>query len=285
MVDQLTFTVQGRRVSVLAAGAARPSTRAFASPTPVLVFLHAFPLHAGMWEPQLAGAPTGWTVLAPDLRGFGGSDLGPRVPSAPSIDDYAHDVLAVLDQLEIAEAVFAGLSLGGYVAFAILRCAPARVAGLVLADTRAEADGVQARAGRAVTLATLERGGAAEVIAAMLPKLLAPKTLTERAEEVTRVRTMLEAADPLAMTDATLRLRDRPDRSPLLASIRCPVLVMGGAEDVLTPVDEMRGLAARVPGARFAVIEGAGHLASLEQPQSFNAELTRFLAAVTERPR
>ena len=285
MVDQLTFTVQGRRIGVLAAGTARPLLRAAPPRAPVLVFLHAYPLHAGMWEPQLASAPASWIVLAPDFRGFGGSDLGPHVPTAPSIDDYAQDVLAVLDQLEIAKAVFAGLSLGGYVAFSILRRAPTRVAGLVLADTRAEADGVEARAGRAVTLAALERGGAAEAIGAMLPKLLAPATLAERSTIVAGVRAILEAADPRAMTDATLRLRDRPDSSPLLASIRCPVLVVGGAEDTLTPADEMRGLAGRIPGARFAVIEGAGHLASLEQPQSFNAELARFLAAVTERPR
>ena len=283
MIDRLTFSVQGRRVGVLVGAAGvRPPIRAVPPGTPVLVLLHAFPLHAGMWEPQLAGAPSGWIVLAPDFRGFGRSDLGRRGPSAPSIDDYADDVLALLDQLEISEAVFAGLSMGGYVAFSLFRCAPARVAGLVLADTRAEADGAEARAGRAATLARLERGDVTGVVGAMLPKLLSPATLAGRPEILARVRAILEAADPRAMVEATTRLRDRPDSSPLLALIRCPVTVVGGAEDALTPAEEIRGLAARIPGARLALIEGAGHLASVEQPQAFNAELARLLAAVAE---
>ena len=276
MIDQLTLTVHGRRVALLYAG--RPPAPAGAAGPPVLVLLHAFPLDSRMWDPQLSVPPPGWAVLAPDFQGFGGSALDPWAETAPSIDDYAADVLTVLDDLGAARAVFAGLSMGGYVAFALLRRAPGRVAGLVLAATRAAADDAGARAGRAATLATLGRDGIGAIAAAMLPRLLAPPTLAGRPDLAARVTFILESADPRAVDAAVRRLRDRPDSSSLLPGIACPTLVVVGGDDVLTPPGEVEAMAARIPGARFELIAGAGHLVNLESPDAFSAALARFCA-------
>ena len=104
---------------------------------PVLL-IHAFPLNAEMWRPQLDQVPDGWRFIAPDLRGFGGS----RPSGAPvaSLDDYAADLEVLLDHLKIDEAVMGGLSMGGYVTFALFRRAPDRFTGMLLADTRSQAD-------------------------------------------------------------------------------------------------------------------------------------------------
>jgi pimeloyl-ACP methyl ester carboxylesterase len=106
-------------------------------PRGTLVLLHAFPLNARMWEPQLALASHGWRVIAPHLRGFDG---GVDEPGDSSVDDYAGDVIDLLDSLHIKDAVIGGLSMGGYVAFALVRRAPSYVRGLILADTRSQAD-------------------------------------------------------------------------------------------------------------------------------------------------
>jgi 3-oxoadipate enol-lactonase len=250
-----------------------------------LVLLHAFPLSAEMWEPQLEALPEGWRVLAPHLRGFGvpegGRGDGPASESAsqaPSIDDYAGDVLDLLDHLAVKEAVFAGLSMGGYVAFAILRRASDRCRGLILADTRPGADSPEARASRDRTLELLAQAGPAGIADTMLPRLLGTATLRDQPEVVGRVRALIEAQRAEAIRDAVLRLKTRPDSTDLLASIHCPALVVVGDDDVLTPVEESRRMKEAIRGATLAVIPGAGHLSNLEQPRTFNAAVARFLS-------
>src|SRR4051794_807420 len=118
--------VKGRAIRFLESGVGKP-----------LVFIHGFPLNAEMWAPQLERVPEGWRFIAPDLRGFGETPI-----DADDIgtDDYAADVLGLMDALGFDRCVVAGLSLGGYVAFALVRLAPHRLSGLVLADTKATAD-------------------------------------------------------------------------------------------------------------------------------------------------
>ena len=243
-----------------------------------LVLLHAFPLAAEMWRPQLEAAPAGWRFIAPDLRGFGQSSVDDPIAPA-SIDAHASDLLALLDFLRVDRVVVAGLSMGGYVAFALLRLAPERVAGLVLADTRPEADDDAARAGRDAMTETLARGGAAAVFGRMLPGLLGATTRSSRPEVVRRVRQLVLTQRPEAIRRAIESLKSRPDATPQLAAVACPTLVMVGDEDQITNVDSVRRMHAGIPDAEFAVIERAGHLSSVEHPHAFNAVLTRFLAA------
>jgi 3-oxoadipate enol-lactonase len=249
-----------------------------------LVFLHAFPLSAEMWEPQLQAPPPGWKVLAPDLRGFGASADKPQAgptpaspPEVPSVDDYAGDVLDLLDRLAVREAVFGGLSMGGYVAFAILRRAPERCRGLVLADTRPGADSSEARVNRDRSLELLAQSGPSGIADSMLPRLLGSSTLRDRPEIAARVRALIESQPAEAIRNGLLRLKARPDSTLLLPSIRCPVLVIVGSDDVLTPVEESQRMKEAIRGATLAIIQGAGHLSSLEQPQVFGDVVARFL--------
>jgi pimeloyl-ACP methyl ester carboxylesterase len=128
-------TVGGRSVRYLENGAGWP-----------VVLVHAFPLNAEMWRPQLRHVPAGFRFIAPDLRRFGESGGDPG--DLPTMDDYAADIAGLLDALEIERAVIGGLSMGGYVTFALFRAAPERFAGMVLADTRSQADTPAARDGR-----------------------------------------------------------------------------------------------------------------------------------------
>jgi 3-oxoadipate enol-lactonase len=248
------------------------------APARTLLLLHAFPLAAEMWQPQLSTVPPGWRFIAPDLRGFGQSP-----PSGPSVlasmDDHAEDVVALLDHLELDRAVVGGLSMGGYVAFALLRLAPERVAGLVLADTRPEADDDTARANRDRMTETLEHGGAAAVIERLLPNLLGATTRTSKPDVVRQVRELALAQSDEGIRHGIQSLKSRRDSTPLLAGIRCPALVVVGDEDQITNVDVARALHGRISGAELVVLKGAGHLSNLEQPGEFNQALSRFLAA------
>ncbi len=229
-----------------------------------------------MWRPQLEAVPAAWRFIAPDLRGFGQSEVGdPALPA--SVEGYARDVVWLLDQLGVGTAVIAGLSMGGYVAFALLRLVPERVAGLVLADTRSEADDETARASRDGMADTLARGGAAAVFDRMLPGLLGVTTRSSRPDVVERVRRLALAQRPEAIRSAIQSMKSRLDSTPLLGGVGCPTLVVGGDEDQITSEDSVRRMHGQIPGAALAVIEKAGHLSNLEQPELFTAVLIRFL--------
>ena len=257
-----------RRVSYLEAG--DPDGR-------VVILLHAFPLTAEMWSPQLAAPPPGWRLIAPDLAGLGGTDDHDGVSAG--LDDYAADVVALLDRLKIPRAHVAGLSLGGYVTLAVTRLAPERVDGLVLADTKAPADNTEQRAARDRLLDTLEAGGPEAVAAEMLPRLVGQTTAREQPQLVAQIRSQIALNPVPGLRRAIRRLRSRPDATPGLAAITAPTLVIVGDEDVLTPPGDAGFLAQHIPGAQLETVTGAGHLSNLERPEAFTRVLTRFLAS------
>ena len=263
------FERAGRLVSYLEVEPAAAAGRG------TLVLVHAFPLAAEMWEPQLAAPPEGWRVVAPDLAGFGRSF---PAPASATFEDDAGDLLALLDHLGEKQAVVAGLSMGGYVAFALLRLAPERVRGLVLADTRPDADSPEARRSRQDMLNTLDRDGVEAVVEGMLPRLLGATTLETRPGVAARVREIGRRQRTEGIRAAIHRLMGRPDSTPLLPAIRCPALVVAGAQDAITGPDIARGMQREIPGARLALLESAGHLSNLEQPDAFNAALGEFLS-------
>jgi pimeloyl-ACP methyl ester carboxylesterase len=240
-----------------------------------VVLLHAFPLGAGMWEPQIRGIPHGWRLITPDLRGFGGSTAtdGP----SPTMDDYAIDVMSLLSELGITRAVIGGCSMGGYATFALLRRQPELASGVVLVDTRMGVDSSEGRANRRSMLALVDREGPSGVARDMMPKLLGQTTRDSDPTIESTVRRLIKQQSPDGIRGAIQRMMDRLDATAVLQGLRVPTLVVVGEEDALTPVEESRRMAAAIPGAQLEVIPGAGHLSNLEQPERFNAVLAKFL--------
>lgn len=244
-----------------------------------LVLIHAFPLCADQWLPQLIKAPPGWRVVAPDLRGFRGSEFtrGAALPDAMTVDRYASDLLALMDHLEIREAVVGGLSMGGYVAFGMIRQAKARVAGLVLANTRASADTTEARANRDRMIELARHEGPDAIARAMLPKLIGATTWREQPDLGEAVGRMIRANSSEAIAAALGALRDRPDSTPLLETIDCPTLIIGGEEDALIPRTDTDAMHAAITGSRLVMLPRVGHLGNLEDARGFNSALAEFL--------
>ena len=248
--------------------------RSGARPRGTLLLLHAFPLNARMWEGQLALADDGWRVIAPQLRGFG---EGAGDPPAASVDDYAGDVIDLLDGLHVKQVVVGGLSMGGYVAFALQRLAARYLQALVLADTRSQADTPEGFAGRERMLKLVQDEGPAGVAEDMMPKLLGETTRRSRPAVVETVRALALSSSTEAIAGATRALMTRPDSTPLLASIHVPTLILVGDEDTLTPPSASEEMHRAIAGSELTRIPQAGHLSNLEQPALFNAALAAFL--------
>ena len=243
------------------------------------VLLHAFPLGANMWEPQIRAIPDGWRLITPDLRGFGGSTELDSV-SALSIADYAADVADLLTELSIEHAVIGGLSMGGYAVFALLQSRPEMIDALILADTRASADSPEARANRRNMLALVDREGPQGVAKDMMPRLLGTTTLETNQTAEATVRRLIKQQSPVAIRGAIHRMMHRPDSTPLLATIKVPTLIIAGEEDTLIPMQDAETMARAIEGSKLEKIPAAGHLSNLEQPDAFNQALAAFLVSL-----
>ena len=240
-----------------------------------VVLLHGFPLSADMWRPQLENVPDGWRFIAPDLCGFGPDAMAP----VQSMDDLADGVIAFLDAMRIDEATLGGLSMGGYVSFAVMRRAPERAVRLILADTRATADNEQGRAGRTRMLETLRTRGVSAVADEMMPKLLGETTRRKAPEVEELARKLIGVNTAEGLAGAVTAMRDRPDSTSLLSSISVPTLILVGEEDVLTPPADAEAMRSNLSRAHLVSIPGAGHLSNLEAPEEFSAALSDFLVA------
>lgn len=242
---------------------------------PALLLVHGYPLDRSLWTHQVATL-SGWRRIAPDLRGLGTSDAP---ADGYTMAAYAHDLIRLLDRLRVDRAVIAGLSMGGYIAFEILRRYRERVAGLILADTRADADSVEARQSRDEMASLAESKGAAAIAERVVPRLLGRSTRQTQPHLVDQVREMIVRAPVAGIVGALRAMRDRSDSTPILAGIDVPTLVVVGEEDDLTPPALSKAMTAAIPSAAMAVIPGAGHLAPLEAPTAVSRVFAEFLEA------
>jgi pimeloyl-ACP methyl ester carboxylesterase len=251
----------------------------------VVIFLHAFPLSADQWLPQLHRLPPGWRGLAPDLRGFrGGRSMLGYVGPNVTMETYAADVLSFMAHLNVSRAIIAGLSMGGYVAFAIWRHASERVVGLILANTRASADSADAAAGRDRIIALAEREGPPAVANEMISKLIGASNRRDQPDLEQVVRELIEANATDAIVAALRAMKARPDSTPLLAQISCPALIISGEEDAVIPAAETDAMHAAIPRAAARAISRAGHLSNLEAPHAFNEAIAEFLGRMSVSP-
>ncbi len=239
-----------------------------------LVFIHAFPLSKAMWQPQVKALAGSYRIITLDLRGHGESD-------APiwnwSLEDYAADVIAILDSLGIAQAVFIGLSMGGYTLFSLYRQCPDRIQGMILADTRAQADTEDGKAGRRTMAQVAFKNGASAIADMILPKLLAPTTLERHPELAEQVRRIALSTPQAGIIVDLMAMAARPDSLDLLKTITCPTLVIVGEQDQATPVADSQAIVQRIPAATLVTIPQAGHLSNFEQPEAFNEAIRSFL--------
>ncbi len=242
-----------------------------------LLLVHGFPLDHTMWQPQLEHLSDRYRVVAPDLRGFGRSQVVAGTATMPQLAD---DLALLLDALEIDEPVtLCGLSMGGYIAWQFWLRHADRLDRLVLCDTRAMADPPDVAQGRVESARRVLEEGTSEFVEGLLGKLFAEATLRDQPAVVAATQEVMRAASPVGVAAALRGMAERPDMTGRLGEIRIPTLVVCGQHDVISPPAEMQQIAAALPRATMLEVPDAGHMAPLEQPQQVNQAIRQFLSA------
>ncbi len=236
-----------------------------------LLLIHAFPLDRAMWRAQIASLQQQYRVIAPDLRGFGqSSDTdGEAVP----MDQYAEDMKALLDSINVKQAVVGGISMGGYITLAFAAQYPDRVTGLILANTRAVPDTEEGKQTRLTNAERVRVNGTAFLVDTMAPKMLGPSA---KADTMYTVRSIMIRQRKPGVRSALLGMAARPDRTPLLRFIAAPTLIITGPADTLVPSSDSDAMHDMIPNSTLITIPEAGHLSNLDKADAFNDALREF---------
>lgn len=233
-----------------------------------VVLLHAFPLSGRMWKPQIESLTANkYRVIIPDLRGFGESG---NFADINAMKDMADDVAELLRNLKIERAIFAGLSMGGYVLLSLYSRFPGKFAAIVLCDTNSSADSEEQRESRFDFVEKIEKNGIQTLIDEMLPNLICEFTKQNNSGLVTEIEQMFAETHPRAAIAALRGMAARDDFSEMLKETSLPTLLIFGAEDKVTDEETAGELNRRIPDSQLFNIENAGHYSNLEQPDAFN---------------
>jgi pimeloyl-ACP methyl ester carboxylesterase len=248
------------------------------APKPALFFIHGFPFNQTMWKAQVALTAGRFLPIAYDLRGHGSNPAG---TGQYHFEQFIDDLIEMLDKKGISKAVMCGLSMGGYVALRALERAPERISGLILCDTRSEADSNEAKVKRSASIKTIQNQGVSTFCESFLKAVLAPETYTGKPAIVEQVRQMIMGNSATGIIAALLALAGRTDTTESLARIKVPTLILVGEKDGVTPPTASEAMHQRIPGSQLAIIPHAGHLSNLENPEIFNRHLMDFLTQTT----
>ncbi len=239
-----------------------------------LVLIHGFPVDHTIWTPQTEALSKDHQVVTFDLRGHGKSEATPGVYS---MELLAQDMKALLDHLGLDRIVLGGLSMGGYVAFAFLKEYQDAVQGLILADTRAEADTVETRSRREEQALEALQNGAGSLADKLILTMFTPETQERNKALTGRVYEIMRSMSPIGVAGALGGMAQRPDSTAFLSLIRVPTLILVGDQDSTTPLADSQRMADRIVGSQLVIIPRAAHLTSLERPVEVNMALGRFL--------
>jgi 3-oxoadipate enol-lactonase len=238
-----------------------------------LVLIHGYPLDHTMWYGVIAALGGGVRAIAPDLRGFGKAG---RPEGEPSLDLMAQDIIQSLERDNIPRAVFAGMSMGGYVALAIAELAREKVAGLALVNSQCYADTEEARSARRELIQKVRAQGPLVAANAAIPKMFAPSR-TENPDFQRFPINGAEAAGIDGICWALEAMARRPDRSRILSEANFPTLIIHSADDRFIPIEKARKMAELNSQTHFATVKNAGHGAAMEAPDEVAAALRKFL--------
>ena len=242
-----------------------------------IVLIHGFPFNKSMWKPQVDALKERYYVVTYDVRGHGASGIG---DGQYTVEYFVDDLIALLDHLKIGRAILVGLSMGGYIALRAIERNPDRVRGLVLCDTRSEADGNEGKIKRAQQARSVKTEGMKKFAEAFLKAVFYEKTPEKNPQAIELIRSMIEQTSPIAVAGTLLALAGRTDTTSSLFSIKVPALILVGKHDAITPPSASQAMKEKIPNAGMHVLSGAAHLSNLENTEEFNNYLLQFLEKV-----
>lgn len=258
--------VNGIKMKVLIEGSGSP-----------LLFVHGFPLDHKMWQAQTEYFKKNFTVLAPDLRGFGHSEV---TCGTVTMEQHADDLNSLLDQLNIEEPIiFCGLSMGGYIAWEFWDNFPQRLRALILSDTRPNSDSEEGINNRLKMVELVLKHGPKSIASSMIPNLISETSQRDQPSIAKRLIEMIESTDCEGVAASQRGMAERKDYSHLMTDIQIPTLVIVGSEDQLTPPDVMKTMSSQIPAATYFEIPSVGHMTPMEAPDAVNQRMEQFLSS------
>lgn len=238
-----------------------------------IVFVHGHPFNHTMWQYQISHFSKKYRLIMPDLRGYGRTEV---TPGRVMLDEMALDILHLLESLQIEQAIFCGLSMGGQIVLDFYRMFPHKVTALIIVDSDARGETPESYRQRMQKAALIEKTGMKQHTDDTIHQYIAAASMKNTAVYAHLYEMMTTTAAEGAAAAHKGR-GERRDHLPLLPHIQVPTLIVVGEEDFFTPEPIARLMSDAIPGAQLAVIPGAGHLPNMEKPEAFNKVLYDFL--------
>lgn len=239
-----------------------------------IIFLHGFPFDKSMWKGQLDSLKSSYRVIACDIRGFGKTTVE---NTALSIDLFSEDLVLFLDKLNISKAIICGLSMGGYISLNAVKRFPERFSALILCNTQCIADSAEVKENRYKAIEQITLNGTTEFSEKFIKSIFHPDSLTNKIDVVENLQTVVVANTKDTITAGLTALAERSETCSSLAAIRIPTLIICGREDLVIPLAQAEYMHGHIKGSLLKIIDTAGHVSNLEQPEQFNKYLLDFL--------
>lgn len=242
-----------------------------------IVLLHPFPVNHELWLPASKALQTRYQLILPDLRGHGDSGVG---EGPATMAKHAADLARILAEENIDRAIFVGVSIGGYTLFEFWRRYPGRVQALVLCNTKAQADTLEARNARLQAANDVLERGTEPFFESTVKKLLAQTTLSTRPDLVDGALRMMRKMSPEDVALVQRGMAERPDSIETLKTVNVPTLLITGDEDTATGIPEAELMKRHISGSEMKAVAKAGHYSPWEQPQEVGRLLRQFVDRV-----
>ncbi|TAH44321.1 MAG: alpha/beta hydrolase [Bacteroidetes bacterium] len=246
----------------------------YGSSETAVIFIHGFPFNKSTWDAQTSFLSQTYRVLAYDIRGFGKSDPGEE---KFSINLFADDLIAFMDELGIEKAIICGLSMGGYILLNALKRYPERFNAAILCDTQCVADTNEGKEKRLKTIAQIEDGGVKEFTEGFLKAIFHEESINTKSALVNRIRNTILSAKTSSLTQTLLALAERSETCSSLEQIQIPTLILCGEQDVVTKPEQSEYLNKKIKNSIFQLIPRAGHMSNLEQADVFTRHILLFI--------
>lgn len=269
--SNLTTSVNDLRVSYLDNGL---------NGVPVLIFIHGFPFNKSMWYNQMREFMDDFRVISYDIRGHGNTDKG---DADFSIDLFAKDLIDFMDAMKIDKAVLCGLSMGGYISLNAVTNFPERFEAMILSDTNCIADTPEASEKRLKSIETIKSNGMEWYADVSTKNLFATQSFITKTKEIEFVKEMILKTSQQTIFRTLLALSIRKETCRKLKQIKIPVLILVGKEDKITPPEAAQRMHEEIGKSSLKIIELAGHLSNIENPEEFNYQLRTFLAQFSSK--
>jgi 3-oxoadipate enol-lactonase len=238
-----------------------------------LIFIHGFPFDQSMWKQQRDFFKKNFRVITYDIRGYGKSTNA----GVASMNQYADDLVAIIDELKLNKVIACGLSMGGYVLLNAFSRYPGKFEALILADTQCIADSPEGIEKRKSAIRLIEDKGLTDYAQSFVGNVFSHESLINKIEAVESIRNVILSTQQITITGTLEALAQRSETCFVLPKIKIPVLIICGKEDVVTPVKQSEFLNANIANSKLRIIEKAGHLSNLEQPYEFNRQILDFI--------